>query len=200
MASCPGSDRTHSSTCISANPVGRSYQSRRPYSLPTFASDLRMSVRESRGHPFCSRHVARRPQRYSSPHDDGMANWPTINGTSLSGTASSPPSTRRRRWVSQRAQPILLRATALDLARGAAAGLRGGQVGGCTKACRHVGQHQFEKSRRSFSRQDTPSCGTQSPYLPILFRCPARRFPGLPLTEKGPQPEYVGSISGRRAS
>jgi hypothetical protein len=32
-------------------------------------------------------------------------------------------------------------------------------------------------------------------YLPILFRCPARRLPGLPLTETGPQPEYVGSIS-----
>jgi hypothetical protein len=32
-------------------------------------------------------------------------------------------------------------------------------------------------------------------YLPILFRCPVPRLPGLPLTEKGPQPEYVGSIS-----
>jgi|SRR5450432_3200527 hypothetical protein len=30
-------------------------------------------------------------------------------------------------------------------------------------------------------------------YLPILFRCPV--FPSLPFTEKGPQPEYVGSIS-----
>jgi hypothetical protein len=37
-------------------------------------------------------------------------------------------------------------------------------------------------------------------YLPVLFRCPVRRLPGLPLTEKGPQPEYGGSISGRRAS
>jgi len=48
LASCPGLDRAHSSTSISANPVGRSYQSRRPHSFPTFASDLRMSVRESR--------------------------------------------------------------------------------------------------------------------------------------------------------
>jgi hypothetical protein len=37
-------------------------------------------------------------------------------------------------------------------------------------------------------------------YLPILFRCPVPRFPGLPLAEKGPQPEYVGLISGGRAS
>jgi hypothetical protein len=35
--------------------------------------------------------------------------------------------------------------------------------------------------------------------LPILFRRPVRRLPGLLLTVKGPQPEYVGSISGRRA-
>ena len=37
-------------------------------------------------------------------------------------------------------------------------------------------------------------------YLPILFRCPVPRLPGLPLAEKGSQPEYVGLISGRRAS
>ena len=37
-------------------------------------------------------------------------------------------------------------------------------------------------------------------YLPILFRCPVPRLPGLPLAEKGPQPEYAGLISGRRAS
>ena len=37
-------------------------------------------------------------------------------------------------------------------------------------------------------------------YLPILFRCPVSRLPGLPLTENGPRPEYVRLISGRRAS
>jgi hypothetical protein len=37
-------------------------------------------------------------------------------------------------------------------------------------------------------------------YLPILFRCPVPRLPGLPLAEKGPQAEYVGLICGRRAS
>jgi hypothetical protein len=37
-------------------------------------------------------------------------------------------------------------------------------------------------------------------YLPILFRCPVLDCRGLPLTENGPQPEYVGLISGRRAS
>jgi hypothetical protein len=115
-----------------------------------------------------------------------MANWPTINGTSLSGTASSPPSTRRRRWVSQRAQPILLRATALDLARGVAAGLRGVQAGGCAKASRHVGQHQFEKSRRSFSRQDTPSCGTQAPIPPSPASMSSPSIAEPPARRKGP--------------
>jgi hypothetical protein len=36
--------------------------------------------------------------------------------------------------------------------------------------------------------------------LPILFRRPVRRLAGLLLTVKRPQPEYVGSISGRSAS
>jgi hypothetical protein len=76
--------------------------------------------------------------------------------------------------------------TALDLARGTAAGPRGVQVGGCAKASRHVGQHQFEKSRRSFSRQDTPSCGTQSPIPPNPVSMSSPSIAGPPAHRKGP--------------
>jgi hypothetical protein len=60
------------------------------------------------------------------------------------------------------------------------------QVGGCAKASRHVGQHQFEKSRRSFLRQDTPSCGTQSPIPPNPVSMSSPSIPGPAAHRKGP--------------